>query len=80
LTQRACVPLSTPHWFHTQGTGAVLALPLLRSAAAMMSGMGSLEEVMRAGQEAAAAKAADQNQATAAEAANPDSEGQEKRA
>jgi ribosomal protein L12E/L44/L45/RPP1/RPP2 len=46
----------------------------------MMSGMGSLEEVMRAGQEAAAAKAADQNQATAAEAANPDSEGQEKRA
>jgi hypothetical protein len=32
-----------------QGTGAVLALPLLRSAAAVMSDMASLEDVMKAG-------------------------------
>lgn len=33
---------------HPQGTGAVLALPLLRSAAAIMSDMASLDEVMAA--------------------------------
>lgn len=31
-----------------QGTGSALALPLLRAAAALMTGMASLEEVMAA--------------------------------